>query len=126
MTNTNNSKFMLLAFLAFAISAVFSTELMAALPSVSDDGGEIATNTNAFFVKYATYIIYGSGAVIFIIASFWIISSISDWRAGKPGAGLGNVALMFFIAIVATIIVMYLLSKGLDILETNFGTGSGT
>lgn len=110
----------LISFLAALTACFLSAELMAALPTVGADGGEIATNTSGFIKKYATYIIYGTGAVVFVIASFWIISAVSDWRAGKPGAGLGNVVLMLFVAIVVTIIVMYLLTQGLDILEANF------
>jgi hypothetical protein len=120
MLSTTITKSNLFAIFAVFALAFFSSDLLAALPAVGTDGGDIATNTSGFFKKYATYIIYGSGAVVFIIASFWIISAISDWRAGKPGASLGSVALMFFIAIVATIIVMYLLTTGLDILEANF------
>jgi len=109
-----------LTLLAAITACLFSAELVAALPTVGADGGEIATNTSGFIKKYATYIIYGTGAVVFVIASFWIISAINDWRAGKPGAGIGNVVLMLFVAIVATIIVMYFLTQGLDILEANF------
>ncbi|WP_022954756.1 hypothetical protein [Leucothrix mucor] len=106
-----------------ASTFLLGTEVQAAagaLPTVGTDGGEIATNTASFFKKYAQYIIFGSGAIAFVIASFWIIGSINDWRQGKPGATLGSVLLMFFIAILATVFVMYLLTQGLAILNDNF------
>ena len=109
-----------MAFAVLVTAVMVFPDMVFAGDATADDTMKSAV---AYFQQFLIMILYAFEGLVFVAGAWWIIKSVSDWKQGERGGGIGDIVITVFVAVAVIGIVFLLATKGIAIVTDNIKLG---